>query len=94
MSRPFDCRLQFTDFDKSTLPALLYVGVVTLTPLPLTLNLSNLHVCKVSCRPEPDVLIHSYRLIYSARLLYNYLHVNIRRPHHFTIIDIISLFCM
>jgi len=29
------CRLQFSDFD--TLPALLYVGFVALTPLPLTL---------------------------------------------------------
>ena len=39
MSRPRRlvryCRLQFSDFD--TLPALLYVGFVALTPLPLTL---------------------------------------------------------
>ena len=56
-----DCRFQFSDFDRSTLLALSYVGVVTLTPLPLTLNLNYLLVRKVACRPKPDVLTHSYR---------------------------------
>jgi len=63
-----DCRLQFSDFDRSTLPAPLYIGVVALMPLPLKLNLNYLRVCKVACRPEPDVIAHSYR--YTVHVYY------------------------